>query len=167
MTEAELEGEIANDPAKADDARYMLGRLLLEGSSKKIPKNDTKGINWIKAASKNGHILALEYKTYNDIRFSRYPNVTKIMEQLDQVIEGAPGKSSRACNTIAEFAHAQKDNEGANKEKAARFYNTAGEQGCLVGQHWMGVFYMEGYGVARNLDKAEQNLLKAAKMGNG
>lgn len=31
----------------------------------------------------------------------------------------------------------------------------------------MGVFYMEGFGVARNLDKAETMLLKAAKMGNG
>lgn len=41
------------------------------------------------------------------------------------------------------------------------------EQGCLVGTHWMGVFYMEGFGVAMNLDKAEEMLLKAAKMGNG
>ena len=39
--------------------------------------------------------------------------------------------------------------------------------GCLVGMHWMGVFYMEGFGVARNLDNAEQMLTKAAKMGNG
>ena len=31
----------------------------------------------------------------------------------------------------------------------------------------MGVFYMEGHGVARNVDKAELNLQKAAKMGNG
>jgi len=40
-------------------------------------------------------------------------------------------------------------------------------QGCLVGTHWVGVFYMEGFGVSRNLDKAEENLLKAARMGNG
>jgi len=33
--------------------------------------------------------------------------------------------------------------------------------------HWMGVFYMEGYGVSKNLDKAEAMLIKAAKMGNG
>ncbi len=37
----------------------------------------------------------------------------------------------------------------------------------MIGQHWMGVFYMEGYGVAKNLDKAEAMLQKAAKMGNG
>ena len=31
----------------------------------------------------------------------------------------------------------------------------------------MGVFYMEGFGVAQNLDKAEELLIQAAKMGNG
>lgn len=31
----------------------------------------------------------------------------------------------------------------------------------------MGVFYMEGYGVSKNLDKAEAMLIKAAKKGNG
>ena len=36
-----------------------------------------------------------------------------------------------------------------------------------MGTHWMGVFYMEGFGVAKNLDKAEEMLLRAAKMGNG
>ena len=43
----------------------------------------------------------------------------------------------------------------------------AADQGCLVGTHWMGVFYMEGFGVTENLDKAEGMLIKAAKMGNG
>ena len=40
------------------------------------------------------------------------------------------------------------------------------EQGCLVGIHWIGVFYMEGYGVNQNFDKAEESLLRAAKLGN-
>jgi hypothetical protein len=31
----------------------------------------------------------------------------------------------------------------------------------------MGVFYMEGYGVSRNANKAEDMLIRAAKMGNG
>ena len=80
MTEAELEAIIANEPAKANDARYILGRLLIEGSNPEIAKNDTKGINWVKTAAKNGHIISLEYKTYHDIRFARHPNVDKIME---------------------------------------------------------------------------------------
>lgn len=109
---------------------------------------------------------SLEYKTYYDIRFARHPNLTKIMQGLEAVVEQAPGKNSRACNTIAEFAHAQ-SREDLNKEKAARYYAQSAEQGCLVGQHWMGVFYMEGFGVARNVEKAEANLLRAAKAGNG
>lgn len=108
LNETELEAVISNEPAKANDARYVLGRLLIEGTSaEKVPKNDTKGINWIKTAAKNGHLPSLEYKTYYDIRFARHPNLTKIMQGLEQVVDQAPGKNSRACNTIAEFAHAQ------------------------------------------------------------
>ena len=167
LTEAELEAVITNEPAKADEARYVLARLLIEGTSPvKVPKNETKGVNWLKTSAKNGHIFSVEYKTYYDIRFARQPNLKKIMQGLEQVVAEAPNSCSRACNTIAEFAHAQQREE-ANKEKAARFYNMSAEQGCLVGTHWMGVFYMEGFGVARNLDKAEQMLLKAAKAGNG
>ena len=89
MTEAELESIIANEPGKANDARYILGRLLIEGSTVpgRVQVNDTKGINWIKTAAQNGHILSLEYKTYYDIRFARHPNVTKIMQQMDTVVE--------------------------------------------------------------------------------
>lgn len=43
----------------------------------------------------------------------------------------------------------------------------AAEQGDIVGSHWLGVFYLEGFGVAQNLDKGEAALLKAAMAGNG
>lgn len=162
-----MESVIANEPAKADHARYVLGKLLIEGSNPdKVAINETKGGNWIKTAAKNGHVPSIEYKVYYDIRFARHPNLAKIWEALETVIERAPGKNSRACNTIAEFAHAQSKEE-ANKEKAARYYAMSAEQDCLVGQHWMGVFYMEGFGVAQNYDKAEDLLIKAAKSGNG
>lgn len=107
LTEAELETIISNEAAKADDARYVLGRLLIEGSvPDRVSPNETKGINWIKTAAKNGHLPSLEYKTYYDIRFDRHPNLKKIMTGLETVVEQAPQKCSRACNTIAEFAHA-------------------------------------------------------------
>ena len=167
MTEAELETIIANEPAKADEARYILGRLLIEGTNApKVAVNDTKGINWIKTAAKNGHVLSTEYKTYYDIRFDRHPNLKKIWQGLDLVVQGAPNNCSRAYNTQAEFAHAQSKDE-ENKGKAARLYKLSEEQGCIIGAHWMGVFYMEGFGVARDVEKAEQMLLKGAKSGNG
>lgn len=106
MTEAELEGVIASDAAKADDARYVLGRLLIEGTNPAIPVNDTKGINWIKTSAKNGHVPSVEYKTYYDIRFDRHPNLKKIMQGLETVVAQSPNSCSRALNTIAEFAHA-------------------------------------------------------------
>jgi hypothetical protein len=43
----------------------------LEGSSDKVKRNDKKGVNWLKEAIKNNHGLALEYKTYYDIRFDK------------------------------------------------------------------------------------------------
>lgn len=47
------------------------------------------------------------------------------------------------------------------------YYKIASESDCVVGIHWMGVYYMEGYGVAQNLDKSEELLLTSAKAGNG
>lgn len=49
------------------------------------------------------------------------------MGGLDQVVEQAPTNCSRACNTIAEFAHAQIEADPTNKDKAARYYNMAAE----------------------------------------
>ena len=76
----ELEQIIANEPAKADNARYVLGRLYIEGTSPaKVPMDSIKGAVWIKTAAKNDHLDSIEYKTYYDIRFDRAPNLRKIM----------------------------------------------------------------------------------------
>lgn len=69
MTEAELEHLISS--SNSDDARFVLGKLLVEGSSDKIKRNEKKGVNWIKDAIKNGQVGALEYKAYYDIRFDK------------------------------------------------------------------------------------------------
>ena len=164
MTEAQLEDIINREPANADNARYMLGKLLIEGTNpENVARNEKKGINWIKTAVKNGHMAATEFKVYYDIRFAAQPDLKKIEQTLLHVAE--KGHSSRAYNTLAEFAHAQNKKDGF-KEEAAKFYNKSQEMGCLIGTHWMGVFYQEGFGVSRNLDKAIELLQRAAKMGN-
>lgn len=99
LSESELELIIAEQ--KSDDARYVLGRLLMEGSSEKIKKNEKKGINWIKDAIKNGHMEALEYKTYHEIRFDNQPKLNKILKNLETVVEKT--HSTRAANTLGEF----------------------------------------------------------------
>jgi hypothetical protein len=41
MKEEELESMIASDPRKADDARYILGRLQIEGTfPETVPRNE-------------------------------------------------------------------------------------------------------------------------------
>jgi TPR repeat protein len=84
MTEAELESIIVS--SNNDDARFVLGRLSLEGVSDKVKKNQKKGINWIKEAAKNNHMGALEYKAYHDIRYDKQPNMEKILKSLELVI---------------------------------------------------------------------------------
>ena len=164
MTESQLELIIEREPLNADNARYTLGKLQIEGTfPEAVPRNEKKGINWIKTAVKNGHLPATEFKVYYDIRFAKTPELKKIEQALHFVAE--KGGSARAFNTLAEFAHAQNKKEGY-KEEAAKFYNKSAELGCLIGTHWMGVFYQEGFGVSRNLDKAIELLGKAAKMGN-
>ena len=164
-TEAELETIIASDPAKADDARYILGRLHIEGTfPENVSVNEKKGVSWLKTASKNGHSLALEYKTYWDIRFDKQPNIEKITANLEKSFED--NKSARACNTLAEFAHSQIKGNEKNKEVAAKYYALSAEMGCLIGKHWSGVFCQEGMGIPRNMDKAVKFLNEAAKMGN-
>jgi len=106
---------------------------------------------------------AIEFKTYHTIRFGKVPDLSKIESNLEKVINEA--NSSRACNTLAEFAHAQNKVDGY-KEKAAKYYMQSADLGCLIGTHWIGVFYQEGFGVTKNLDKSIELLNKAAKMGN-
>lgn len=100
LTEAELEAEITSS-SNSDDARFVLGRLQIEGVSEKVKKNEKKGVNWVKEAAKNGHAPAIEYKIYHDVRFDKQPNMKKIFENLETVIKKT--KSARACNMLAEF----------------------------------------------------------------
>jgi TPR repeat protein len=101
MSEPELEHLI--EKTNSDAGRFILGRLLVEGSSEKIARNVTKGVNWLKEAVKNGNIDAIEYKVYFDIRFDKQPRIQKILAHLEQVVDKT--KSARACNTLGEFNH--------------------------------------------------------------
>ena len=98
----------------------------MEGTNEKVKKNEKKGINWIKEAIKGDHIQALEYKTYYDIRFDRQPQMKKIINNLEIIVDKT--KSARACNTLAEFYHPQ-DKLPNYKELSAKYYQMSAEQG--------------------------------------
>jgi len=178
MSEAELESLIMNKRG-GDDVRYVLGRLMIEGTSDKVAKNENKGLNWLKEAVKKGHLASVEYKTYWDIRFDRQPKLDKIKANLENAVKET--KSTRACNTLAELNHASSGGNAANlanlteeakqaaeaaKGIAANYYMISAEQGDVIGMHWIGVFYHEGFGVSQNIDKAISFLTKAADQGN-
>ena len=70
LTEAELEHIIANDESKADDARYVLGRHLYEGTSptQTITMSVEKAMAHIDKAALNGHLPSIEYKFMTNSR---------------------------------------------------------------------------------------------------
>jgi TPR repeat protein len=96
---------------------------------------------------------------------------------LEKVI--SVNKSSRAYNTLAELNHAAVSGAtaqmtpelvaaAAEKSKlAAKYYMSSSESGDIIGSHWIGVFYHEGFGVTKNVKKAIEYLSKAAAAGNG
>ena len=50
----------------------------------------------------------------------------KILSSLERVVEEKKNDNTRACNTLAEFAHAQGKTE-ENKQKAAKYYKMSAD----------------------------------------
>ena len=132
MTEAQLEALVMQRGGN-DDARYVLGRLMLEGTSDKVQTNENKGLNWMREAVKKNHMMALEYKTYWDIRFDRAPKLDKIVANLEKIIE--VNKSPRACNTLAELNHASASGETATSTPEA--VEKAREKRVIAAKYYM------------------------------
>lgn len=132
LTEAELEAFILSKNGTAE-ARYVLGKLMIEGTSQGVPKNENKGLNWLKDALKLGNLDALEYKTYWDIRFDRAPQLDRIVENLEKVV--AANKSPRACNTLAELNHASAS--GATAQMTEEHKAAAAEKAKLAAKYYM------------------------------
>lgn len=103
MSEQELEAIILKKESQQHEARYVLGKNMIEGLGS-IDKNENKGLNWLKESVKAGNMDALEYKQYWDIRFGKAPSIEEIQMNLEKVIDET--KSTTACNTIAEMHHA-------------------------------------------------------------
>lgn len=109
MSENELETLIMKN--RNEDARFVLGKLMIEGTSDKVPQNENKGLSWLKEAAKKNHLGALEYKTYWDIRFDKAPQLKDILANLEKIV--AANQSPRAANTLAELHHASASGQTA------------------------------------------------------
>ena len=170
LTEAELETQTEKNIA----AQYALGVLSIEGTSQKVAKNKTKGVNYLREAAKAGHIDSKEYLAFYDIKFEKVPNLKRITSYLEDVVR--ENKSTRALNTLAEI-YAMQTKQEHSQETAFKYYQESANQGCLLGIHWtgknlvsvtvcLGSFYHMGKGVEKNIAKAIEYLKRSAKMGN-
>lgn len=72
MSEAELE-ELIQVKDGNNEARYVLGKLMIEDTSDKVQYNEYKGMSYIKQAAEKGLMDAIEYVTYWNIRFDKAP----------------------------------------------------------------------------------------------
>ena len=97
---------------------------------------------------------------------------------LEKIIEA--NMSCKACNTLAELKHAEagplNSPDATEEEKAvalekaklaAKYYLISSDQGDVIGTHWCGVFYHEGFGLEKDVPLAVEYLEEAAEEGNG
>lgn len=173
MSEAELES-LAMAKVPSPLAKYVLGKLHIEGCSDKVPLNEKKGMSWMKEAVKGDCIEAIEYKTYYDIKFDKAPKLEKIIAGLEKIV--SVNNSPAANNVLGELNHslastalgqAKSDEKIAkqaaeNSLNAAKYYLQSADQGNVIGIHFMGVFYHHAFGVAKNIEKAVEYLTKSA-----
>lgn len=127
-TETELEELITAE--SSDDIKYILGRHLVDGHSDKIPKNESKGLNWIREAANNSHYLSQEFVCYHEVKFEKTPNIKRILTYLANVCDNTT--STRAANTLAEFSQMQNQDE-KTPEKVFSLYKKSADEGCLIG----------------------------------
>ena len=176
MNLSEKDLEILINKGRNEDASWVLGQLMIDGTSDLVPMNEKKGLYWLQEAAKRNHLGAIEAKTYWEIRFEKSPNIDEIVRNLEKVAQG--NKSPKACNTLAELHHASVGGQTAQtspeavkaaadkKELANNYYKISASQGDVIGHHWTGVFAMEGFGCKVDYDIAINNLTKAANLGN-
>jgi TPR repeat protein len=87
--------------------------------------------------------------------------VEKIEKNL--ILCATEGKSSRASNTIGELYMGKGESEMLN---AAKYFKHSQDYGCMLGNHWMGIFQFQGQGVSKNVPEAFKCFKTAVKMGN-
>jgi TPR repeat protein len=85
-------------------------------------------------------------------------------------LQGTFAKEASFSPALSATAPPGKD-EAAKKKAAAdaatlKFYQERAEKGDAVGQYRMGIRYLKGDGVPKDLDKARESLSKAAAQGN-
>ena len=104
----------------------------------------------MREAASADHIDAQEFQAYWDIRFEQVPKLKKIQKWLENASDAG---SWRASNNLAEFFLTQ-TKLADHAELAAKYYKRTADEGCLVGLHWLGVFYHQGKGVGKDVKKA-------------
>jgi hypothetical protein len=85
MNLSEKDLEILINKGRNEDASWVLGQLMIDGTSDLVPMNETKGLYWLQEAAKRNHLGAIEAKTYWEIRFEKSPNIDEIVRNLEKV----------------------------------------------------------------------------------
>jgi TPR repeat protein len=142
------------------EAQYVLGRMYFEGDDL-IRKDQSKGVNYLKKASAQNHLLAKRY--LEDINGEESPSVpfTKSPRPL-------PKANSAASDNHLEEAKMYYTGIGRDQDynKAFALLLPFAEEGNPEASRLVGLMCFTGKGTTKNISAAEKWLRQAAESGD-
>jgi|GEM_PF-6560677 len=153
---AELIGEAALEGIPI--AQLMLGRLYMYGLG--VEKSESKAIHWVTRSAEQGDEMAKVY--LQDIRSSDWSK--RHLEDMEESFRFLAENDRAVCQSTMAESYLEEDEPGSD-EDAARLYRYSAERGHPEAQYNLGVMYMNGRGVEKDLEEAARWFRKAADQG--
>lgn len=142
------------------DACLTLGYVYLYGENG-LPQDSEKAFKYYTLAADKGDKVALN--NLGSLYFSGIGTQKNVVKAVKLFEEAARLGNNEAAVNLA-FVYLTSSNGGGSnlRSMVVRLFNQAAEGGNITAQYMMGMIYYNGYGVAKNDDRAFQYLKKAA-----
>lgn len=142
------------------DACLTLGYMYLYGENG-LAQDDAKAFKYYTLAADKGDKIAL-----NNLGSLYYSGIgtTKNVAKAVKLFEEAAklGNNEAAVNLAFVYLTSSKGASGNLRSAILKLFNQAAEGGNVTAQYMMGMIYYNGFGIAKNDDRAFQLLKKAA-----
>lgn len=142
------------------EAQYLYARHAYDGMV--IPKNYTLAVKWFRKASEQGCKEATYYLSmcYENGYGGLKKNKTEAFEYKKKAAEQGHTESQ-----LFVVKHYLSEYGGLNRSNATSYLQMLVAKGVLEAEYYMGTFYYEGVGVAKDNEKGLQMLRNAAEKG--
>jgi TPR repeat protein len=155
-------------------AQFYLGRMFEQGLG--VEKDIAQALKWYSQALALGYVKAR--KQLANVKFALSRTNEKIITDVivKEDVQAEQGKSSPEYLATAGDPQSQyflgvlyrNGDEGyeMNAEKSAYWFSQAAEKGNIAAQYQLGLLYLNGEGVEKDLQKGKLLLVQAAESGN-